>query len=68
MMMQWDFEDQLQQRGAFNGGGGDGLLRLRRRRPARAQGDRAAERHAHKERIYLGGFEIYREYNGIGTR
>ena len=37
------------------------LVRLRLRRPARAKGDRACRRRAVKdERIYLGGFEIYR--------
>ena len=36
-------------------------------RPARAQSHRAAERHTcKKERIYLGGFEVYREYDGSG--
>ena len=34
--MHWDYKDQLRQTDL--GGGGDGLLRLRRLRPARAQG------------------------------
>ena len=63
--MDWDFKDQLQQRGL--GRRRHGLLRLRcggqrvRKVIERQNGTRQ------KERIYLGGFEIYREYDGDGT-
>ena len=68
--MEWDFKDQLQatsKQVVERRHAGNHLLRLRRRRAARAQSDRAAERHSVKdERIYLGGFEIYRS-DGAGT-
>ena len=66
MQMEWDFKDQLQQ--VDLGGGGTAYYVYDAARPARAQGDRDAEWHAQaNERIYLGGFEIYREYDGDGT-
>ncbi|MFD2404791.1 RHS repeat-associated core domain-containing protein [Azorhizophilus paspali] len=62
--MVWDFKDQLQQ--ADLGGGGTacyiydgGGQRVRKVIESR-NGVRQ------KERLYLGGFEIYREYNGAG--
>ena len=76
-LMQWDYRrptagDQRRQVRQTNGGARrDDLLRLRRRRAARAQGDRAqqpATATRKNERIYLGGFEIYREHDGDGAR
>ena len=49
---------------------GDDLLRLRRDRPARPQGDPGARKRpdARKaERIYVGAFEVFREYGPDGT-
>lgn len=63
--MAWDFMDRLQQ--ADLGGGGrvhyiyDSDGRRVRKVIDRQNGSR------HKERIYLSGFEVYREYNGDGT-
>jgi RHS repeat-associated protein len=60
--MVWDFKDQLQQ--AALGGGGiayyvyDGAGQRVRKVIESQNGTRQ------KERLYLGGFEIYREYNG----
>ena len=69
--MQWDFKDQLQataRQVVQRRHAGDDLLRLRRRRPARAQGHRDGQNGTRKnERIYLGGFEVYREYDGDGA-
>ena len=65
MTMLWDFEDQLQQVGL--GGGGtayyvyDASGQRVRKVTERQNGTR------HKERIYLDGFEVYHEYNGIGA-
>lgn len=62
MLMTWDFEDQLQV--VDLGGGGtayyvyDASGQRVRKVIERQNGTRQ------KERIYLGGFEIYREYNG----
>jgi RHS repeat-associated protein len=62
--MVWDFKDQLQQ--ANLGGGGtayyvyDGAGQRVRKVIESQNGARQ------KERLYLGGFEIYREYNGAG--
>ncbi|WP_409071735.1 SpvB/TcaC N-terminal domain-containing protein [Burkholderia ubonensis] len=62
--MVWDFKDQLQQ--ADLGGGGtayyvyDGAGQRVRKVIESQNGTRQ------KERLYLGGFEIYREYNGAG--
>ena len=65
MTMVWDFEDQLQQ--VDLGGGGtayyvyDAAGERVRKVIERQNGAR------HKERLYLGGFEIYRKYNGAGN-
>jgi RHS repeat-associated protein len=65
MMMIWDFEDQLQQ--VDLGGGGtayyvyDAAGQRVRKVIHRQNGTKQ------KERLYLGGFEIYREYNGSGA-
>ena len=62
--MVWDFKDQFQQ--ADLGGGGtayyvyDGAGQRIRKVIESQNGTRL------KERLYLGGFEIYREYNGVG--
>jgi RHS repeat-associated protein len=62
--MGWDFKDQLQQ--VDLGGGGtayyvyDAAGQRVRKVIERQNGTRQ------KERIYLGGFEVYREYNGDG--
>jgi len=64
MKMVWDSKDQLQQ--VDLGGGGtahyvyDGGGQRVRKVSERQNGTRQ------QERIYLGGFEIYREYNGSG--
>lgn len=63
--MVWTFKDELQQ--VDLGGGGtayyvyDGAGQRVRKVIESQNGARQ------KERIYLGGFEIYREYNGVGT-
>ena len=63
--MVWDFQDQLQQ--LELGGGGkafyvyDAAGQRARKVIAALSGVRR------KERIYLGGFEIYREYSGNGN-
>jgi RHS repeat-associated protein len=63
--MDWDFKDQLQQ--VDLGGGGtafyvyDAAGQRVRKVIERQNGTRQ------QERIYLGGFEIYREYNGDGS-
>ena len=65
MTMLWDFEDQLQQVDLGGGGtayyvydaGGQRVRKVTERQNGTRQ----------KERIYLGGFEVYREYNGIGA-
>ncbi len=62
--MDWDFKDQLQR--VDLGGGGtayyvyDAAGQRTRKVIERQDGVR------HKERIYVGGFEVYREYNGDG--
>jgi len=63
--MEWDFADQLRQ--VDLGGGGAGCYVYN------AMGQRVRkviERHngtRQKERLYLGGFEVYREYSGDGS-
>ncbi|MEX5215460.1 MAG: hypothetical protein NW703_15000 [Nitrospiraceae bacterium] len=63
--MRWDFQDQLQQ--VDLGGGGtayyvyDAAGQRVRKVIERQNGTRQ------KERIYLGGFEIYQEYDGAGS-
>lgn len=64
MKMAWDFEDQLQMVELGNGGkayyvydtAGQRVRKVIQRQNGTKQ----------KERIYLGGFEIFREYNGAG--
>jgi RHS repeat-associated protein len=80
-VMQWDFLDQLQmtQRQAVNADDEDGLLHQGERTwyvydPSGQRVRKVTERQAPagqtpmrmKERIYLGGFEIYREYENDG--
>ena len=73
-LMQWDFRDQLEatSRQVVNGGtpettyyvydaGGQRVRKVTERQAAAANADRM------NERIYLGGFEIYREYDGDGA-
>ena len=65
MGMVWDFEDQLQTVDLGGGGtayyvydaGGERVRKVIERQNGTLE----------KERIYLGGFEIYREYNGNGA-
>jgi RHS repeat-associated protein len=65
MQMDWDFKDQLQR--VDLGGGGtayyvyDAAGERVRKAIERQNGTRQ------KERIYLGGFEVYREYDGSGN-
>jgi RHS repeat-associated protein len=62
MQMTWDFKDQLQQVNLVGGGiayylydaSGQRVRKVIQRQNGSKQ----------KERIYLGGFEVYREYNG----
>jgi RHS repeat-associated protein len=76
-IMQWDFKDQLQmtQRQAVNSNDTDGLQHQgertyyvydasgqRVRKVTERQNDTRKD-----ERIYLGGFEVYREYDGTGN-
>ena len=76
-LMRWDFRDQLQvtARQAVNAGdlpeatyyGYDGAGQRVRKVTARLSAD-GVTRTIRSERIYMGGFEIYREYetNGVG--
>ena len=81
-VMQWDFKDQLHmtQRQKVNDEDADGVLHHGERTwyvydSAGQRVRKVTERQAApgetstrmKERIYLGGIEIYREYNGNGT-
>lgn len=76
-IMQWDFEDQLQmtQRQAVNVADADGVQHQGERTwyVYDATGQRVRKvtenqnGHPVKERIYLGGCEIYREFNGNGA-
>lgn len=76
-VMQWDFNDQLQmtQRQAVNISDADGVQHQGERTfyVYDSTGQRVrkvTERQngtRQKERIYLGGFEVYREYDGAGT-
>jgi RHS repeat-associated protein len=65
VLMTWDFEDQLQR--VDLGGGGtacyvyDAAGQRVRKVIERQNGTRQ------HERIYLGGFELYREYDGVGS-
>ena len=62
--MVWDFHDQLQQVDLLGGGTEyyvyDASGERVRKVTERQNGTR------HKERIYLGGYEVFREYNGNG--
>jgi RHS repeat-associated protein len=65
MQMEWDFKDQLQK--ADLGGGGKTFYVYdaagqRARKVIEMQNGKRKE-----ERIYVGGFEIYREFNGGGN-
>ena len=71
-MLRWDQHDQLHATARQTGSArrpGDHVLRLRRGRPARAQGNRTAQATGTRksERIYVGAFEVYREYAPDGT-
>jgi hypothetical protein len=74
-VMAWDFKDQLrvtQQQVVSNGVGErtyyvyDAARQRVRKVTERAPQNGSAPRKK-EERIYLGGFEVYREYNGNGT-
>jgi RHS repeat-associated protein len=65
MKMAWNFEDQLQQ---VNLGGGGAAYYVYDAGGQRVR--KVVETHTgmrHSERIYLGGFEVYREFNGNGV-
>ena len=75
-LMQWDFKDQLQatSQQVRNDGGKPEITYFvydasgqRVRKITERQADAGQIPTRRKERIYLGGFEIYREYNGDGT-
>ncbi len=81
-VMQWDFKDQLQmtQRQAVNPGDADGVAHhgertwyvydsagQRVRKVTERQVPAGQTPTRRKERIYLGGFEVYREYAGDGA-
>jgi RHS repeat-associated protein len=74
-LMQWDFKDQLQatSQQVVNGGTPETTYYVynaagqRVRKVTEAQADAGRTPTRTKERIYLGGFEIYREYNGNGS-
>ena len=58
--MRWDFRERLCASQRQAGGAGVTLLHLQRGRRAGAQGHRNRSRGPTDERIYLGGFEVYR--------
>jgi RHS repeat-associated protein len=75
-VMQWDFKDQLHatSQQVRNDGGKPEMTYFvydasgqRVRKITECQADAGQTPTRRKERIYLGGFEIYREYNGDGT-
>jgi RHS repeat-associated protein len=75
-LMQWDFKDQLYatSQQVRNDGGKPEMTYFvydasgqRVRKITECQADAGQTPTRRKERIYLGGFEIYREYNGDGT-
>lgn len=75
-LMQWDFKDQLQatSQQVRNDGGKPEMTYFvydasgqRIRKITERQADAGQSPTRRKERIYLGGFEVYREYNGDGT-
>jgi len=63
--MVWDFEDQLQQVNLGGGGKAYYVYDAAGQRVRKVIESQNGTRQ--KERIYLGGFEIFREYNGSGT-
>jgi RHS repeat-associated protein len=75
-LMQWDFKDQLHatSQQVRNDGGKPEITYFvydasgqRVRKVTERQADAGQSPSRMKERVYLGGFEIYREYNGDGT-
>ena len=75
-LMQWDFKDQLQATSpqVRNDGGKPKITYFvydasgqRVRKVTERQADAGQTPTRMKERIYLGGFKVYREYNGDGT-
>ena len=75
-LMQWDFKDQLQatSQQVRNDGGTPEITYFvydasgqRVRKVTERQADAGQTPKRKSERIYLGGFELYREYNGDGT-
>ena len=74
-LTQWDFKDQLQatSRQVVNGGTPEmtyyvydsGGQRVRKVTERQAAGGQTPTRR--NERLYIGGFEVYREYNGGGS-
>ncbi len=62
MGMTWDFEDQLQQVHLGGGGSAYYVYDAAGQRVRRVVHSQNGTRQ--KERLYLGGYEIYREYNG----
>ena len=63
--MAWDFEDQLQQVDLGGGGTAYYVYDAAGQRVRKVIESQNWSRQ--KERIYLGGFEIYREYSGSGA-
>ncbi|MEO0987420.1 MAG: SpvB/TcaC N-terminal domain-containing protein [Cyanobacteria bacterium J06639_14] len=74
-LMQWDFQDQLQSssRQVVNAGTPETTYYIydasgqRVRKVTERQASEGATPTRMKERIYLGGFEVYREYSGDGN-
>ncbi len=64
MTMVWDFEDQLQQVDLGGGGTAYYVYDAAGQRVRKVIHNQNGAKQ--KERLYLGGFEIYREYNGAG--
>ncbi|MDP9316863.1 MAG: FG-GAP-like repeat-containing protein [Chloroflexota bacterium] len=65
MEMQWDFEDQLHQVDLGGGGTAYYVYDATGQRVRKVIESQNSVRR--KERVYLGVFEIYRQYNGAGT-
>ena len=68
-LMQWDFLDQLQatSRQAVTDGTPETTYYVYDGQASALQSHRGAEWDAQERRIYLGGFEVYREYEGTGS-
>jgi len=62
MKMDWDFKDQLQQVGLGGGGTAYYVYDAAGQRVRKVIESHDGSRH--KERVYVGAFEVYREYNG----